>query len=60
MTLPSLQPVVARKRISSPPPGAERLGEVEDSEDIEHAHLTLPALHAGPLPLPLMGGEEEF
>ena len=38
----------------SPPPGAERLGEV--GEPSTHAHLTLPPLCAG-FPLPRLGGE---
>ena len=45
----------------SPPLGAERQGEVGDSRALADAHLTLPRLWRGPLPLPPQaGGEGQF
>jgi hypothetical protein len=39
----------------SAPGGGEGWGEVGDSRALADTHLTLPALRAGPLPLPPEG-----
>lgn len=50
-----MMPSIASIFSLSAPGGGEGWGEVGDGS--EHAHLTLPSLRDGPLPLPPMGGE---
>jgi hypothetical protein len=44
----------------SAPWGGEGWGEVGDARALAGTHLTLPALRAGPLPLPPEGRRGEF
>src|SRR5215207_5073624 len=51
-------PVISRHHAAdslSAPGGGEGRGEVEDSRALADAHLTLPRLRRGPLPLPPEG-----